>query len=573
MLKRLWEEEVVPLLKCRCYVWTCLFGLALAYGFYLMHFSISKDVLIYTEVGPATSAIFLGAAQMRWGMGVLAQVVGFHSWSLYVSCLVGFTAWFFAATFLVAQFNRLLAVRNPVYSAFFAILTVTPLWGVEILTYPYFPVYIGVGALSAVLGAVEMFAYLKDGQRARGLCATLWVALCMANYEAIVSFCLVAFLMLLLVDVWRSGTELFAAEMYRRYIVLVGILAVGAVSKIAISMAIVKAGDMLFGVRFSGDGAATEILWLEQGFSGGITMLLRNFGYGFVLRALTCFATFSFVVSTGAFLIWAGCLARHCRRNSILLLAFAVCVAFFAIPLLQGHLFSLRVLVPACAFFVAFDVYLLQFVPWWRGVLPGLAGLGVFLHVSNLTVSLNDVVVRYEFDKHHALMMIHDLKQQIGETEKPIVFVGSIFAERAQKRHTGAVYPMQRDFYAFGLERYQSIQASNGGWAGQGTILAPTWWAKGREFYRFINLLGGFGINRPDPETEAIAEAYVVQNDMPAYPDLGYIVEAEKMVIVNLGIPAQRKMLGVGSAGMEKAPHGNVSEGGGAEKERGLGAE
>lgn len=539
MIGDICRNEVKSLFLSPLFLAITSFFLFLAYGYYLLNPSVSKDCMCFQyECG--WRYLFATSYMLRWGTGVYGAITGAAGQtSMFITGVIGLPIWLLGNAFIVGFFNRLIGGRNVLASSVFCVLAMTSAWYSEIFTYPNEILRFGLGTLCSAFTAIGFYDVYRNGYTSSYWYATAAFTYAISTYEIFFPMTFMVLSIALLCDSYVRNNRKFPS--LRFLLMVLGAVLIALALKVLVSLAFMRIYAMIapMDIRELFDGCATRNSWLECGFLGGFRKLVVDSFVEFGLRALIYFPAFWFTLSAVVFALFV--LWSTIRSRNVMILVYGILTVVFIefFPLFQGNLSgSLRKILPMAPLLLATEVFFC--IRSWRSVSNvRLTFVGAFLilFVSNLTVSFDDVVKRYSLDKNMALDIVHDIERMVPEGDpRPIVFVGSVahnawrygYADGHAWRGVTIGSPTW-------LEKKLGIRLDNGGFGAQGTLLDSS---KGRreELYNLFTKLSRREFRQPTNDQHILAEDSVRLNNVPAYPRDGSLIMLNDMVVVNLGL-------------------------------------
>lgn len=261
-------------------------------------------------------------------------------------------------------------------------------------------------------------------------------------------------------------------------------------------------------MTYHSTGAGNVISWFNYPISYTIKTLVIGFLYRYILAALWYFPVTLLLISGVIGTIIAIMLSIKNKRLIILVLMLGLFLSVISLHLINGHILPYR----ANASFAVFIGFILMitsmiFKPKWLKICYGII---MVILIVNQTRILNSWFVndynRYEKDREIAVNTALMIEKEHDET-KPIVFVG----ETAMAPQVEKVSANGRPIIGWSIVAFDN---------------------RATQLHNFL-LYHGHKLNQASESQYADGRA-VAQN-MPSYPDKGYIKELKGYIVVNFG--------------------------------------
>lgn len=526
-------EEVKKLWQSRTYVWLSMFFIVLAYGYFATNSMVGKDWLWFDPSNASESAFIAGARMSRWAGGFVALFSCSIANSNFISCIVGLSSWFFAATLILSFFNRLTEKSSGFYGALFVAAFMCSGLYVDLLPYPNMIAAIGIPILAASAFAILSYEFYLTWEKRYFFYGLPLLIFVISGYEVCFTFSLMALGSFFFVDYIHNRRATRKIWFFVAY--LVGAVAVALVLKAGISALILCATGNTSAIGHSA-GAAKECIWQTGGIKAGIITLGKDCVREFGFRALCTFSSF---VGSVSLAVWmAVTFVCALRNKSIWMLAYGLgtLIVGFAIVIATGNIAGTRIILPMVPFVTAVLVYEAQFLKKCRWLYSCIIFLALVVYAEDLSLPLNEACDRYAADVFHARMINHDLAVFPGRQNKPVVFIGELNSGRMPKEYFhGLAYNFQVYARPRSIERRFHKYYMNGGYVGQSTLLSASE-NRREELYVFMSRVDAFNYSFPDEALFKQAEEWALKNKQPSYPLPGYIAEMDGTIVVNLGM-------------------------------------
>ena len=525
----------------------------LCYGFAAFNTSVSLDDL-EVERYVCNGGTLLTSG--RFATVLWAQLLGYsHDLPLNstaIDILSVLMLVFSAANFSIL-FRRISAEKISLgaCTVFSCLLISYPLMN-EIWEYTGANLNVCVGFLLASFSLLSVYDFLEtDGKKQwyRLIPSALMMMLVCAGYESIVPvYVFMVFAVLALQAVYGKTENKKLRVMILHGLVYAAVLAAGLLLRI-----IVHRGILLFTGLEAGTNGATEIRWLLYPVSYIVKYLIADFARHYVLKGIIYLPLTELVVAGVVFIVFGIFVCRKHGR-SLLLPGFGMLLSLILLSLVQGVWSPYRTC-QVFAVFVAFTVLIvltwlqnaeLKRMKWCKPVAFSLAAFLCVYQSLYLNYFLTLNHHRSEEELHAARSIGADL-EAFNEEEKPVIFVG---------KYTLSDYIQEAASIPEDSVRWQLYKKA---YAGTYALMGETYdvsylsrklpmtninsvidWSVNNRFKQesMENLLNYCGFEYQKADYNAVyseAVAYAAAENMPAYPQNGYICDAGAYVIVNIG--------------------------------------
>lgn len=393
----------------------------------------------------------------------------------------------------------------------------------------------------------------QPGNWKKILASSVLMMLVCAGYESLVPvYIFSVFTILALQVVYGTKKEKTLTEIIRQGLCYAGVLAAGLMLRVVVHRLI-----LLVLETDSVINGATTIVWGHHSVGVVLLRTFRGIVENYLLRAIVYFPLTELVIA-GVVLLVIGIAAARRFGWTILLPGMGMYLSLILLCLVQGcvtHYRSCQVF----TIFVAFAVMVVVMVaerqkrPWLRILVLVLCGYLCFHQADQTNHFLTLNYLRSEEEA--------DVIQKIGsdlygsfDVRKPVIFVGEhmlsdAINEAASVPENSGIWKFYQKVYAAAdvlmsklnvplSEPERKLPQSN-----VNSVISFGVNAFGYSQTAMAQLMTFYGYDYELPycyELLPEAEAYVAENQVPAYPADGYIQDAGSYIVIHLCAPAER---------------------------------
>lgn len=552
MKKTNYSDELRSILSDRIFILCVLLTVVLTYGFATFNVTVSIDDLEGDRyVGSGNAMLAAG----RFTITLLSVLFGYGAKVLqnaYAIDILAITGLIWSAANFCILFRRICkdAFTREAGIVFSCIFLSYPLMH-EIWEYTGANLCVSFGFWADSIVLLLMYDVIHEhtpGRWKKILLSTVLMMFVCAGYESMVPvYIFTVFAVLALQVIYGSKKEKTLLEILRQGICYALVLAAGLVLRVVVHRVIL----FVTGIGYQINGA-TFIYWGNVPFRSILKHLLLTWTQNYVLKGLIYLPITELVVTGILFLILGLC---ACRKHGITLLlpGLGMYASLVILSLLQGTVSQYR----TCQVFGMFVAFVLMYLvihaaSWKHSALhSGLLILCCLLCFYQAQCN-NDYMTLNHVRSQQEAYVVKDIGTDLVrdfDMRKPVIFVGShdvspeILEEASvspdnmgwklyQKLflavsdvltdpHSGSFmeYPLTRKLpqnninsvIGYGISAFQQEAMQH--------LFA---------YYGFDYVLADCAVLQPE------ADAYVAENNIPAYPQAGYIRDVGEYIIVHI---------------------------------------
>ncbi len=541
-MKRLWND-LSYFLKNKIYMTVVCLTALFSYGFAMTHPSIGIDdtcIGLYFEEG-------LAPAVGRWVLYLINKIISLDMFLPWMTEVVAVAIFVLSVTLWCVLFRRLSKREISIwgYAIFASLFLSCPLISEVFVFYLHNGICLAYGLTA--LSILAMLDALEEGRVRYLLIASVLLTIALGCYESFMIVYLVGLLMAFMVV--RIGGE----RVKRCVLFYVPATVLVAVVFRAV---IVRVLQWMFGFAIPEDFTVTArgVVDTLTGNGMDLAMVLKRFWVMYYLNGFCYLPITVLVISIVAMIAYA--IFKTIRKRDVFigLAAIFIPIAPLAIVLIEGLPTHYRAsqYVPLVGAFVAFLIFYEIAVVGrdkLRRVLSGVAIVLGLVLLWNQSADMNKWFyvdyLKYEDTKQVMAQIAYDLEKE-HDTSKPIIFKGAYMVpyEIAKDAYLPFYSPKYQTMKKIAdtvdphlLEKYNAED-------GRGYVFAETpvastfrWGVTAfdgtpRELQAFWNMHGyDFKI---ETDLEVIDGAYDVLDQIPPYPQAGYIYETEENIIIHV---------------------------------------
>jgi len=550
-MKKLWKD-IYAFLSCKVYIVSMMIIAICAYGFAITHHSVGMDdtaVFMYFEEGLAP---YVG----RWTLYVLNQIVDISSFLPWIVEFVSVVILFFSVTLWCVLWQRAVGKEDAMprwsYAFVGGIFISCPLISEVFVFYLHNGICIGYGLTALAL--IEFMEVVNKGIR-KGwkelILASVFSSVAIGCYESFAAVYIIGALTCFLVV--RTKEREQGAVINSSLLVWLesGVLSLGM--SLLIRMTVLR----VIKCFVNGEKFADYTVLYRSAFGdifttpGELAMVLKRFYAMYCVNGIVYLPIAVLCVSMVVCVLYSLYRGIQHKDCGILLSVIAMFVAPVFMSILEGNVTRYRSAqyVPVvCAFSVVLILQQLERVK--RDVLKWVAYLLGIVLIFNQCVDMNKWFwvdyLKYQDVKRVMDQVAYDIESSC-DISKPIVFRGGYevpnsirnvayvsFGSKAHQRISKLLDPIDvhlQEKYWDSLG-YNFVEGPNISTLQWGVTAFDGTSQQLIEFWR----MHGIGELYCATDLEMIEEAQAVmtENDMPGYPENGYVREFEDYIIVNL---------------------------------------
>lgn len=500
-----YKEELKKIFNDKWYMISVIITAILGFGYLITHTTIGMDDSSLDRYYSGFYEMNIISIVGRWGSYFLYKLLNITQFTPFWLEMLTVLTIIFTAIIITCFMNKNFKIKNKLVGIIFSCIYISYSMINEAMIFQPSNFSLIVGNLLAIISVILIYEMLNGKySKINYIPIIIVLTLGISMYESCCQTFLVALLFVMLYDlITKKQTD---KEMFKNFFIGIGVLVAGIVLNYIVLYFLFFLGvpnelDQMMGEK--------GINWTEYGLVEGVSVLTFYIKH-YIIENLFYLPVLEFVVCLGiglVFSIYYTIKTRNLYIFNIFVLSALSNVALAVLqcgPILYRTCTSLGLFVAAV---FAFTYFVLSKKKYLKGIGLALAILIILWQTRDLNQWFYSENVKYQNDIKTGYQIAEDIRKEVIDLTKPLVFVG--IPEK------GFVIDGQRGAQSNGLYFV---------WWGQKAFDDNSY-----ELIKFINSLGYYFRKPTDEQYE---KGQLLAEEMKNYPKDGYIKEFQDIIVV-----------------------------------------
>lgn len=497
-----YKEQLKDLLNNKKYIFSIIIVSILAYGYFITHVTIGMDDTCLDRYYGHFFGSNIIAIVGRWGSYALYKILGVVNFTPFWLEVLAVLTFVFTAMIISCFIKKNIHPKNDLVCIIFSCIYISYSLINEPLIFQPSNFALLIGNLFTIISVIAFYEiYNNKSKKINYLFIIIILTIGISMYEACCQTFLVGLVACIIFNLITKKES--DKEIFINLVIGIGIL----IAAIALYYIILNFMFFLGVPNEMADGK--QILWLELGIPNGVVVIVKSI-IDYTTGNIKYFPVLEFVICTIIGFILSIYYSFKNKNNNIFNLYVIMLFSNLALAILQCSMLLYR----ACtswSLFVAIIITVTYYILSKKKYLNNIAIILVTLLILWQTRDLNNwfysEYVKYQRDLKDAYQIAEDIKKQVDDLSKPIVFVGT----------------PEKGLWTNGQRGAQS----NG--------LSVVWWGQ-KSFddnsYELIKFINSLGYNFIKPTDEQYEKGKELAESLKNYPKDGYIKEFKEIIVV-----------------------------------------